>query len=103
SHPQYDTHLVRKRVVWVVPVILGERIPQPDCGPEERDRWAQAVLTMFLPWRTPFDIKTEDESWWDAYERQADFIAPSHLSVIQNISVLSECKDARDSSMQQRR
>ncbi|KAI0708392.1 hypothetical protein C8Q76DRAFT_581132, partial [Earliella scabrosa] len=83
------------RVIWVVPVVLGERIPHPQQGPEQQERWAETVLTLFVPWRTPFDLKTADESWWDAYERQVDFIPPSHTSVIENINVLSECKDAR--------
>ena len=37
GHPQSETHLVRLRTRWVVPVILGSRVPRKDRGPEEKE------------------------------------------------------------------
>ena len=96
GHPQRETHVIRKRTVWVVPVLLGERFPRPDRGDEEREQWARAVLTLFVPWRHPSDLKEESEPWYDAYERHSPAIAPEHMTIIHNMTVLSECKDARD-------
>ncbi|KAI0709393.1 hypothetical protein C8Q76DRAFT_626018, partial [Earliella scabrosa] len=98
GHPQRESHMVRKRVIWVVPVILGDRIPRCDRSLEEKNRWARAMLTLFWPWRVPADLKDHDESWVDAYDRVAHTISPEHHSIIANMNVLAECKDARDRS-----
>ena len=96
GHPQRNMHLVRKRVTWVVPVVLGSRIARGDRSPEERESWARQVLTLFVPWRTPNDLKQQRESWSEAYDRHAHRITSHHASIIHNMAVLSECKDARD-------
>lgn len=96
DHPQHETHLLRKRVVWVVPVILGPHIPRGDRSPEEHEDWCRTILLLFLPWRTPADLKTAGEYWRDAYNRQQHLIPPHHQSIIRNMSVLAECRDARD-------
>ena len=96
QHPQHATHLIRKRTVWIVPVLLGERMARPDRSDEERERWARTVLTLFVPWRHPSDLKDELETWYDAYERHSQDIAAEHMSIIHNMNVLSECRDARD-------
>ena len=96
DHPQHSTHMVRKRTSWVIPVVLGNRMPRPDRDEDERQLWARTVLTLFQPWRQPSDLKEIDEDWIDAYGRQKHCIAPEHMSIIHNMNVLSECKDARD-------
>ena len=95
-HPQRETHLVRKRTMWVVPVLLGDRLPRPDRSDEEREQWARTVLTLFKPWRHPSELKDPSETWYDAYVQYAPAITPEHMSIIHNMNVLSECKDARD-------
>ncbi len=102
-HPQHTTHLVRKRVTWVVPVILNRSLPRSDGSSEETESWSQVVLTLFLPWRTPGDLKNADETWGEAYERCLPDIAPEHHAIIHNMNVLSECKDARDKTMAEMR
>lgn len=54
------------------------------------------MLILFVKWRHPRDLKHEDQTWWDAYEGQLEDIPPEHRSIIHNLNVLSECKDARD-------
>ena len=96
DHPQHDTHMVRKRTVWVIPVVLGDRMPRPDRDEEERLLWARTVLILFHPWRHPSDLKDGEEDWIDAYDRLKHLIPPEHMSIIHNMNVLSECRDARD-------
>ncbi|RDX53627.1 hypothetical protein OH76DRAFT_1315173, partial [Lentinus brumalis] len=84
------------RVTWVIPVVLSKRLPRPDRMPEEKELWARAIVTLFVPWRTPADLKLPEETWTEAYERFLPRIASQHRNIIHNMSVLSECKDARD-------
>lgn len=103
QHPQHNSHAVRKRVIWLVPVILGDRMPRRDRSDEERESWARTVLSLFLPWRSPGELKQGEETWMDAYERQEHLFQPAHLAIVDNMNVLTECKDARDRVNQQRR
>ncbi|KAI0722567.1 hypothetical protein C8Q76DRAFT_575488, partial [Earliella scabrosa] len=102
-HSQRATHVVRKRIVWAVPVTLGDRIPRHDRGEEEREDWAKCILILFRAWRQPSDLKTETETWLQAYERQAASFSSLHQSVIGNMNVLCECRDARDKVNRARR
>ncbi len=103
NHTQFMTHGLRKRSDWHVPVVLGDRIPRPDREPEEREAWARTMLILFVPWRTPSDLRGSDESWLDAFERRKNDIPKSLLRVMENMSVLSECRDARDTYRNLRR
>ena len=96
QHPQHGTHLVRKRTMWVVPVLLGDRLPRPDRSDDEREQWARTVLTLFKPWRHPSELKDPSDTWYDAYVQYAPAISQEHMRIIHNMNVLSECKDARD-------
>ena len=80
--------------MWMIPVLLGDRLPRPDRSDDEREQWARAVLTLFKPWRHPSDLKDHSDTWYDAYVQYAPAIAPEHMSIIHNMNVLSECKDA---------
>ena len=96
QHPQHNTHMLRKRTVWVIPVVLGNKMPRHDRDDDERQLWARTVLALFQPWREPGDLKEHDEEWIEAYERQKHCIPPEHMTIIHNMNVLSECRDARD-------
>ncbi|TFK85007.1 hypothetical protein K466DRAFT_495558, partial [Polyporus arcularius HHB13444] len=95
-HPQYETHVLRKQTVWVIPVVLGDRIARHDRTEEEREEWARTMTIMFIPWRSPTDLKGTEETWSAAFDRQRHKISPGHHEVIRNMNVLSECRDARD-------
>jgi hypothetical protein len=69
DHPNFLTHRLSQTTVEAVPVILGPTIPHPDKGPTSREDWAQAMLILFKPWRSPADLKPPNESWSDAYDR----------------------------------
>ena len=101
-HTQYDTHGLRKRSVWTVPVILGDRIPRSDRSVEEKEAWARMMLILFVPWREPSDLRSVGESWRDAFDRQKPSIPPMQMKVIENMNVFSECRDVRDSDREVR-
>ncbi|KAH9854428.1 hypothetical protein C2E23DRAFT_687602, partial [Lenzites betulinus] len=103
EHTQFETHILRLRKVWSVPVILGDRVPRSDRGEEEKEAWARMMLIMFVAWRQPTDLKDVDESWVVAFERQRSRITAEHMRFIANMNVLSECRDVRDSFRDMRR
>ncbi|KAI0634071.1 hypothetical protein C8Q77DRAFT_1019570, partial [Trametes polyzona] len=97
SHSQFQTHMLRKRVKWTVPVVLGERIPRSDRGADEKNMWARMMLILFIPWRNPHDLRDPGEDWTSAFERQKYTVTPAQNQIISNMNVLSECRDVRDS------
>ncbi|KAI0359240.1 hypothetical protein OH77DRAFT_1372819, partial [Trametes cingulata] len=103
AHTQYNTHMLRLRTKWTVPVVLGDRIPRFDRGEDERDAWARMMLILFVPWRKPFDLRERSESWTVAFERQRHKISARCGEVITHMNVLTECRDARDSFREMRR
>ncbi|KAH9850104.1 hypothetical protein C2E23DRAFT_712060, partial [Lenzites betulinus] len=103
EHTQFETHLLRRRSIWQVPVILGERIPRSDREDEEREAWARMMLILFVPWRVPTDLRHQHEPWTEAFQRHCHKISKKHVQVIANMNVLSECRDVRDAFRDLRR
>lgn len=96
EHPQHLTHVLRKRMTWALPVPMIDPFPKPNDGAAGADAWARFIMCLFIPWRSPPDLKSDDETWSDAYLRRKDDITEFHHQIIRNMAVLSECKDARD-------
>ncbi|KAJ8473925.1 hypothetical protein ONZ51_g7564 [Trametes cubensis] len=103
EHTQYTTHRLRRRTIWTVPVILGNRVPRVDRGVAEKEKWSRMMLILFVPWRQPHDLRRPGENWTSAFERQKSQLDNVHTDVISNMSVLSECRDARDAFREMRR
>ncbi|KAI0349037.1 hypothetical protein OH77DRAFT_1375071, partial [Trametes cingulata] len=103
EHTQYETHMLRKRVQWTVPVVLGDRIPRSDRGTEEKEAWARMMLILFVPWRKPSDLREQHEDWLTAFARHRHKLSAQAEDIIRNMNVLSECKDVRDSFRDMRR
>ena len=61
------------------------------------------MLILFVPWRKPGDLRQAGETWLEAYDRQCERISPHNKTVIANMNVLTECRDARDSHRAMRR
>ncbi|KAJ6501460.1 hypothetical protein C8R47DRAFT_970072, partial [Mycena vitilis] len=95
QHPQYSTHALSVRKVDHVPVLLGPKIHRFDRSDEERELWAYDVAVLFKPWRVPTDLKSADETWLEVATRLRDALEPWKNRVIDNMNVLSECRDAR--------
>jgi len=102
DHPQRTTHELHFRRKNVVPVLLGPSIPNPITS-GAREIWARYMLIFFKPWRVPGQLKESRESWHDAYELYEPHLAPHLRQVIENMTVLSESRDARDAHARQRR
>ena len=52
----------------MVPVLVGPAIPRQD-REDTAERYARAILTLFYPWTTVFDICHVNQSWSDASTR----------------------------------
>ena len=102
-HPQFRTHMtcLRDTNSLHVPVILGCALPRSDAGTLEYEQFCQSMLILFKPWRTPSDAKGGHKSWTSAYN--AFKFSASSLSLIANIHVERQCRDAKDSSEWNRR
>ena len=95
-HPQFSTHYLWVRKEVRVPVLLGPSIPHPLRSAAAEEQWAKAVLLLFVPWRNLLDMRSIDESWMSAYNRQCHLISSRSRTIVANINVLNECKEARD-------
>ncbi|KAH7904131.1 hypothetical protein BJ138DRAFT_976735, partial [Hygrophoropsis aurantiaca] len=94
DHPQYDTHYSCVRSSPVVPVLLSDNVPRLNRSAEEDKRWYRLMLVLFKPWRTLEDLLGNSTCWRDAYNSFS--FSDYSLSIISNMNVESECKDARD-------
>ncbi|CAF4530233.1 unnamed protein product, partial [Didymodactylos carnosus] len=63
NHPQYESHILIQRTGTVVPVLIGPQIPRKD-REDTKERYARAILTLFLPW-TSVDHLCQTDITWD--------------------------------------
>jgi hypothetical protein len=100
AHPQSSSHIIIKRSIPIVPVLLGPQIPRHD-REETRERYCRAVLTLFVPWRSIQDLCHLEQTWSDAFEIRKSIISISGNKIIQNIQLLHECRKQRDEHLLQ--
>ena len=100
GHPQASSHMNMKRTSPVVPVLLGPPIPRQD-REETQERYCRSILTLFVPWRSVFDICDLNQTWKQAFESRQTNIMPELRNFIDNIQLLHECKKDRDEHLQQ--
>ena len=98
DHPQYSTHIIIRRSFAVVPVLIGPAIPRHD-REDTAQRYAQAILTLFHPWTTVFDICHVNQSWSEALIILQPTFSSKSNKVISNIQLLHECKRDRDDDL----
>ncbi|KAI0062400.1 hypothetical protein BV25DRAFT_1764853, partial [Artomyces pyxidatus] len=101
EHPSFLTHVSRLRRERFIPVLLGPRLPRGDRSVEEKEQLFRILLILFKPWRVLGDLKSTNESWTEAYQRQQ--FPPSVKRIISNIHVEHECRDARERIDKERR
>jgi hypothetical protein len=93
SHPQFQTHQIRcTDEENLVPNFLGGSLPRCDQG--DREYYCMTMLTLFKPWRSGKDLKTEDYTWDETFV-QHKFTA-SQEQLMKNFNLRYECNDARD-------
>lgn len=82
-------------------MLIGPQIPRR--GREStQERYCRAILTLFKPWRTVFDLCYIEESWIDAFYRHEAYLNDNeYFRTIENIELLHECREQRDDHLTQ--
>ena len=67
EHPQYNSHqvVIEDESEFHVPTFLGRPVPREDKG--DRKYYACTMLTLFKPWWMGKDLKSNDDTWNDAF------------------------------------
>ncbi|KAG1797047.1 uncharacterized protein HD556DRAFT_1306744 [Suillus plorans] len=94
QHSQFDTHILRLRKKKVIPVLLGNALPHPDRSEEEYEKYCRAMMLLFKPWRDLGMLKDKHMSWRGAFDNMT--FDPAISSIIRNMNIENECKEARD-------
>ncbi len=93
SHPQYETHYTQYNDNDnVVPNFIGGSLPRSDQG--DREYYCLTMLTLFKPWRSGKELKSETDTWDKAF-LQHNFTA-KEVQLMKNFNLRYECADARD-------
>ncbi|KAF7977176.1 hypothetical protein HWV62_4617 [Athelia sp. TMB] len=101
GHPERTTHRIKvaEDDGTIVPNFMGGNLPRCDKG--DREEYCSTMLTLFKPWRSGADLKSEPESWDDAFHKH-EFSAECKEK-LKNFNVKYECLDARDDFHAQRK
>ena len=104
DHPEYMSHTLRIRMPTkrFVPVPIGPSIPRRD-REAVREQYCRLMLIFFKPWRHARDLRSENESWSDAFEIFLRSCSPETAKIIENMQLLHECKDSHDDHFANRR
>ena len=92
THPQYNSHMMKKRKIAVIPNFVGATIPRDTDATHEY--YCLTMLTLFYPWRTGLDLKVFDVSWGEAFANFAFTARQAEIMKFMNIRY--ECNDSRD-------
>jgi hypothetical protein len=92
DHPLVDTHGIRWTRRVRIPNFIGESLPRSDQG--DREFYCSTMLALFRPWRSGLDLKSERNTWDDAFTLY-DF-SPRQLILMKNMNLRYECLDGRD-------
>ena len=100
QHPQAATHVMMKYSEYRVPILYGPQIPRQD-REDTRERYSRALLTLFVPRRTVFDLCNINQTWEEAFKSRQHLISKHSWTIIENIQLLHECKKDRDDHLLQ--
>lgn len=97
GHPQIDTHVLRKRRIYHIPVLSGPAVPRRDL-PEQADKYAIVILALFRPWSrsTTAPLKADSLSWNDALSALLSSLPTRKHRIIDHMQEQWECKLAAD-------
>jgi hypothetical protein len=87
---------------YFIPVPIGPALPRRD-RTESLPKYCRLMLILFKPWRTAEDLRTPDQTWADAFSEFVKMCDDSTKSILNNMQVLHECRDAKDVEDQRRR
>ena len=94
GHPQSRTHQARMQTDnrFVAPNFLPNTLPRSDRG--DREYYCCTMLTLFKPWRTGKDLKTDVQSWDQSFV--AHEFSKRQVEIMKFFNTRYECLDARD-------
>ncbi|RXW13797.1 hypothetical protein EST38_g12057 [Candolleomyces aberdarensis] len=95
GHPLRDSHFVvynEGRSRSVIPNITGGYLPRHDG--EDKDAYGCIMLSLFAPWRTGLELRSNDQTWGTAFDAYP--FSTQHRRIIDNLKIRYECYDARD-------
>ena len=105
GHVESVSHSLRvcKATQRVVPVMIGPALPR--CNLESNAaQYSRLMLMLFKPWRHAVDLKDPENDWESAF--QVFLASPEcdlHVrDIMNNMQLMHECKDSRDSHMKNR-
>jgi len=101
DHPQWETHEVTmaKEQYALVPNFVGGNLPRKDQG--NREFYCATMLSLFKPWRSGYDLRSDDISWDEAFLAYTFNQREKELITFFNLKY--ECNDARDDFSAQRK
>ncbi|KAI0038191.1 hypothetical protein FA95DRAFT_1665540, partial [Auriscalpium vulgare] len=101
GHPQCETHSIHMAAEDepIVPNFVGGTLPRKDKGNYED--YCLTMLTLFKPWRIGSDLKTNNQTWQEAFETYT--FTPRQLELMKFFHIRYECNDARDDFHAQRK
>ena len=110
GHPLKETHGHQKRTHVFLTKFIGKRLPdlldlhesssldEADRA-ENREYYGQAVLILFYPFRCVEDLRSESQSWWEAFlEKEETLLSdPVTCDILQNLQDWHEsfCRSGR--------
>ena len=92
SHPLAETHGVRLLKVTRVPNFIGNTLPHRDQG--DREYYCSTMLTLFKPWRSGLDLRSNVYSWDETFT--AHEFSMRQIELMKNMNIRYECLDSRD-------
>lgn len=105
DHVEQASHILRVRqpTQRAVPVLIGPALPRRNVETHAA-QYSHAMLLLFKPWREVSDLRAAGESWEIAFEA---FLESSECDleireIMNNMQLMHECKDSRDSHMKNR-
>ncbi|KAA1479894.1 hypothetical protein DENSPDRAFT_789658 [Dentipellis sp. KUC8613] len=99
EHPQHETHSIRvcPEHKAKIPNLIGQ-LPRPDKG--NKEDYCLTMLTLFKPWRSGFDLKTEGQSWEDSFQTYS--FSERQQEIMKFANIPHECYDAHHDYKAQR-
>ncbi|KAE8233026.1 hypothetical protein CF326_g1939 [Tilletia indica] len=103
SHPNCKTHVHRYTPLrsYGIPRYISGTLPRRDGTATYGDSYCAAMMAHFVPFGATRPLKEHQQTWEDAFA-QVTFTS-SATRVMDNWAALSECEDARDADLLQRR
>ena len=105
EHPEYLRKVQRVRKnprKQFVPVPIGPALPRRD-RPELRAKYSRLMLMLFKPWRKEANLRGDAAGWPEAFDEFAECCSKETRKVMDNMQILHECKDSKDSHFRTRR